>query len=443
MNVYVNSQRWDTVDSLLDLGFDQKGVVVKTGQTGGIDLFFGNGDMGAVPAEGSQILVEYIISDGLGGNLSKDYVNEGNNWQINGYGYMQDGTQISLNDNFTIEAMTDIIFGSNSENTTLTQIIAPHTSRSMVLANETNYKYFFKRMNMFSTIEVIKGYASKEANAAANIQYDQAESNYSNIYDEWTRSVATTGESSAQSQELYLKVQSALNSLQIARQKVEDTDMPDNTVYIMLIPDITKRMSLSSNYFTCDEDAFTLSEDEQYNILQMIENSGQKIITMENRFLEPKIARFSINAQVKIWEGYNLQSVYTDSLTKISNYLINRTRKDIIPVSDITALLEQVEGIDSVKVWFDADQDNQLVYGVPGYYGIDDYGDVVLTRTYTNQNGNTRQVRDILPLFRGGFISPDGIEYSDTQSIEYNSAFNMTVSSYTQNTNLSLNNPIN
>lgn len=443
VNIYVNSQRWDTVDSLLDLGFDQKGVVVKTGQTGGIDIFFGNGDMGAIPAEGSQILVEYIVTDGLGGNLTKSYVNEGDNWQIDGYGYMQDGTQISLNEHFRIEAMTDIIFGSNSENTTLTQIIAPHTSRSMVLANETNYKYFFKRMNMFSTIEVIKGYASKEANTAANIQYDQAETLYNNIYDEWSRSVATTGESSAESQELYTKVQSALNALQIARQKVEDTDMPDNTVYIMLIPDITKRISNSSNYFTCDEDAFTLSSDEQYNILQMIENSGQKIITMENRFLEPKIARFSINAQVKVWESYSLQSIYTDSLTKISNYLINRTRKDIIPVSDITALLEQVNGIDSVKVWFDADIDNQMVYGVSGFYGIDEYGDVVLTRTYINQNGNTRQVRDILPLFRGGFVSPDGIEYSDTQSMEYNSAFNIKISSYTQNTNLTLNQPVN
>lgn len=185
MNVYVNSQRWDIVDSLLDLGFDQKGVMIKTGQTGGVDVFFGNGDMGAIPAPGSQILVEYIVSDGIGGNLLKDEVNNGNNWRIDGYGYMQDGTQISLNENFMIECLTDIIFGSHSENTSLTQAIAPNVSRSMVLANETNYKYFFKRMNMFSTVEVIKGYASKEANAAANIQYDQASQIYYTVFDEW------------------------------------------------------------------------------------------------------------------------------------------------------------------------------------------------------------------------------------------------------------------
>lgn len=185
VNVYVNSQRWEIVDSILDLGFDQKGVVIKTGQTGGIDVFFGNGDMGAIPAQGAQILVEYIVSDGIGGNILKDEVNNGNNWRIDGYGYMQDGTQISLNENFQIECLTDIIFGSNSENTTLTQYIAPNVSRSMVLANEMNYKYFFKRMNMFSTVEVVKGYASQEANAAANIQLDQTSQVYYSLFDEW------------------------------------------------------------------------------------------------------------------------------------------------------------------------------------------------------------------------------------------------------------------
>jgi hypothetical protein len=45
-------------------------------------------------------------------------------------------------------------------------------------------------------------------------------------------------------------------------------------------------------------------------------------------------------------------------------------------------------------------------------------------------------------LIRGGFTSPDGVEYSEIQSSEYNSAFNMNVTSYTQNTKLSLDNPI-
>ena len=67
----------------------------------------------------------------------------------------------------------------------------------------------------------------------------------------------------------------------------------------------------------------------------------------------------------------------------------------------------------------------------------------MLTRTYVNSLGNVRKVRDILPLFRGGFISQDGIEYSDVQSLESKSAFNLNLVSYTKNTRLSTTNPIN
>lgn len=444
INVYVNGERWDIVNSMLDMGYNQKCVMVRTGQTGGVDVFFGNGDMGAIPSDGANILIEYVVSDGIVGNLGKDYSNSSDQaWIIDGNGYLNNGETISLNDNFTVRLKTDLIFGSASENITLTQMIAPHASRSFVLANETNYKYFFKRMNMFSTIEIVKGYASQEANAQANILYSKAQLDYSKKFDEWQQAVSQYGESSNEAQDLYTQVEASLNAMQTAQQKVDDTDMNDNTVYILLIPDISKRLSSTSNYFTCDESLFTLSDDEQYNILQLIENSGQKIITMENRLLSPKTPRFAINANAKIWEGYNIESVYSDCLAKLSEYFIKSERKDMIPLSDIIALLEAVEGIDSIKVWFDADVNNEDIYGKSDFYGIDESGDIILTRTYTNSMGSTRQVRDILPLFRGGFTSPTGIEYSDVQSNDYNSAFNLNLISYTQNTRLSLENPIN
>ena len=40
------------------------------------------------------------------------------------------------------------------------------------------------------------------------------------------------------------------------------------------------------------------------------------------------------------------------------------TEKDLasVPVSDIVALFEKLDGIDSVKVWFDADVENEIIY---------------------------------------------------------------------------------
>jgi hypothetical protein len=96
----------------------------------------------------------------------------------------------------------------------------------------------------------------------------------------------------------------------------------------------------------------------------------------------------------------------------LSDYLIAFNRKDIIPISDIIALFENVNGIDSVKASFDADINNQNIYG-SGNYGLDKYGDIILTRRIVNSFGQYQDVKDILPILRGGFMSVNGIEYSN------------------------------
>lgn len=440
INVYVNGELWDKVESLQDLGFRQKGCIVKTGMTGGIDIIFGNGLMGEMPEESSTIYVEYVVTDGLGGNLPKEYANNDEAFQIQGVGYLKDGTEISLNENFKIQSDTDVIFGLPAEDVQLTQLIAPHASRSFVLANEINYKYFFKRMNMFSTIEVIKGFSQRDINYMAQLNYDVYNTTYRTTFNEWQEAVTVYGEKSNEAKQLYDQLQDALSKRNFAQQQIEDTHLADNTVYILLIPDISKRIPSAANYFTCDESVFTLTTEEQANLINLIDNSGQRIITVENKIIQPKMPRFAINTQVKIWDGYNLKSIYASCLQALSNYLISYNRKDIIPISDIVALFESVEGIDSVKVWFDADVENEKIYAKQNFYGIDEYGDIVLSRQYQNMNGNTRDVNDILPLIRGGFTSPEGTVYSDQQSYDSLSAFNMTLIGYTRNTKLNLQN---
>ena len=440
INVYVNGLLWEKVDSLLDMGYLQQACIVKTGINGGIDLIFGNGRMGKIPEEGSTIFIEYLVTDGAGGNLPKDIINQEDFFEFVDSGFLRDGTEISLKDNFKVYCDTDVIFGSAQEDITLTQFIAPHASRSFVLANELNYQYFFKRMNMFNTIEIIRGYSQKEANYMAHLNYDVYNTMYKTSFTEWQEAVSVYGETSNEAQEIYKDLQDVLNKRNFAQQQIEDTNLADNTVYILLIPDISKRISAASNYFTCDESLFTLTPDEQNNLINLIDNSGQKIITVENKILQPKIVRFSVNASVKIWEGYNINSIYSSCLNALSNYLIYFKRRDIIPISDIVALFEKIDGIDSVKVWFDADVENETVYAERGFYGIDEYGDIVLTRGFQDMNGNTKDVRDILPILRGGFTSPEGVVYSNIQSYESLSGFNMSLVEYTTNNKLTLEN---
>lgn len=440
INVYVNGLLWDKVDSLLDMGYLQQACIVKTGINGGIDLIFGNGKMGKIPEEGATIFIEYLVTDGAGGNLPKDIINQEDFFEFVDSGFLRDGTEVSLKDNFKVYCDTDVIFGSAEEDITLTQFIAPYASRSFVLANDLNYQYFFNRMNMFNTIEIIRGYSQKEANYMAHLNYDVYNTMYKSSFTEWQEAVSVYGETSNEAQQIYKDLQDVLNKRNFAQQQIEDTNLADNTVYILLIPDLSKRISASSNYYTCDESLFTLTPDEQNNLINLIDNSGQKIITVENRILQPKIVRFAVNASVKIWEGYNINGIYASCLNALSNYLIYYKRRDIIPISDIVALFEKIEGIDSVKVWFDADVENEAVYAERGFYGIDEYGDIVLTRGFQDMNGNTKDVRDILPILRGGFTSPEGVVYSDVQSYESLSGFNLTLVEYTSNTKLNLEN---
>lgn len=416
INVYVNGEPWEIHKSIIDLGFDQKGCVVRTGINSGLDVFFGNGDMGAIPEEGALIVVEYIITSGEQANLHKS---DNPEWEFDGQGLTITGDPIELNNNFRVVLTTDLIFGTYGEDLALTQLIAPHVSRSYVLANETNYKYFFSRMNMFSDIEIIRGSYTVNGSSVMELARDKAYEDYTKTRQAYNNALSTFGEGSDQTAIAHKNMEKKYQIYKYTSTKLTDNTYQDNTVYIFLVPDIKKRMASSDNYFTCSEELFYLSQDEQENIINLINASGQRIITLENRIIQPKTARFAINIQAKIWENYDEEQIYSAGLKALSDYFVNRDRKDIIPISDIISIFENdVPGIDSVKAQFAADEENINIYG-DNFDGIDEYGDIVLTRTIKDNTGQVMQVRDILPLIRGGFVDKNGVEYKSGISQEY------------------------
>jgi len=176
--VYVNGEPWEICKSIIDLGFNQKGCIVRTGINSGLDVFFGNGSMGAIPPAGASIVIEYLVTSGEGANLLMVDTNIANNWEFEDEGFLANGDSVKLKNNFRITLTTDIIFGTGSEDLALTQLIAPHVSRSYVLASETNYNYFFKRMNMFSDIEIFRGSYTVNGASVMQLAKDKAEEDY-------------------------------------------------------------------------------------------------------------------------------------------------------------------------------------------------------------------------------------------------------------------------
>lgn len=414
VNVYVNGEKWRTVQSMLDLTYAEKACVIKTGASGGIDVFFGTELQGKVPPEGSTILVEYLLTNAESGNIFA--VNQStDDWSFEGSGTDTVGNTVSLNDIFAIEATHDMLFGASEEVVGITRLIAPHTSRSYVLANATNYEYFLRKLNMFSIIDTIAGFNTYE-DSTAQTKYNIAMNNYLTAQNNYKEQVIQTGADSYLAKDKYEEFKKCEDELDKAETNLKDSKIDDNNVYLFLVPDITKRMNSTDNYFTCNPSVFKLSNNEKTGILDLIEESGQRIMTIENTILDPKMPQFAVNIFIQMWEGYSFDAIKEEIVSSVSDYMISNTRRDRIPVSDFVSMIEAIDGVDSVSVFFDADKNNSVYYG-DGNYGIDEFGDIILSRSLTDPLGISVEVNDLLPVFRSinavSFMSPAGVEYFD------------------------------
>ena len=410
-NIYVNGKKWKNVDSILDMAYDEEACVIKTGQSGGIDVFFGSGSNGKIPPMGATILLEYIASQGEAGNI--DDINESSDsyWRFESGGYLPNGESIDLNEVLSINTQNQFLFGCDEESISLTKLIAPHTSRSFVLATAENYKYFLRRLNIFSIIDAIQGFNTYD-DIKAKYEYNNAYSQLTVLNNDYYQAKELYGSSSSKTMELYDKIISQKKDCEYWKNIYEQTKLDDNTVYLFLVPNIIKRIGETNNYFTCSKEAFNLTNDEKYAIKDLIAKSGQQMITTEVEIISPKIANFAINCFIQMWEGYEFDSVKSSIINNVSNYLINNNRRDRIPISDLIKVVEEIDGVDSVTIMFDADVKNENIYG-SGNYGIDEFGDIIISRYLRDENSNKIEVKDILPLFRGGFTSFNGVEYGE------------------------------
>lgn len=288
VKVSVNSVPWTKYDSLYDMKRGTKGYLVKTGISGGLDIYFGNGSFGEIPVEGATIEVEYLITDGIKGNLSgsKDL-----NFKFETEGFDSLGNTYNLNQLLESAFTVAPVMGSDPESVELTKLIAPMQSHSFVLATPENYEAFLSRYGMFSYLDA----------------YNTTDDGF-----------------------------------------IDD----DNVIYLFMLPDTARKLSKNNDYFNLNQDEFFFSEDEKNGILNVLEKSGQQMITTEVKIVEPKVQFFRMDVKVRYFEGYDKSNLYTAIRSKISDYLINITRRDRLPKSDIIALLEGIEGIDSVNVRF-------------------------------------------------------------------------------------------
>lgn len=146
LEVTVNNELWERVDSLYDMNPDGKQYVCRTSLTKGFDLIFGNEQFGRALKEGDQIVVTYLSHSGELGNIDA-------NQEVQ-FIFMDNITNIgeeelNANEIFNISLVDTCGIGGGTYGETTKQVknMIGYNSRSLVLASPLNYK---RLINQFS-----------------------------------------------------------------------------------------------------------------------------------------------------------------------------------------------------------------------------------------------------------------------------------------------------
>lgn len=153
VSVYVNGEKWKKYDSILDIPRNEKGFIARTGITSGLDIYFGNYNYGKIPQNGAEIVVEYIVNDGVLGNIRTDDASAVE-FEFVDTGFSLLGEEINLNEVIEITTTNSPFFGMNPEDSKLTKIIAPKQSKSFALVNADHYETVLRKLRLFSIINV-------------------------------------------------------------------------------------------------------------------------------------------------------------------------------------------------------------------------------------------------------------------------------------------------
>ena len=245
------------------------------------------------------------------------------------------GNEVDLNDVLITETIAPPMLGSDYENPEFTKAIAPKSSKSFVLATPDNYVNFLSKYNQFSFIY------------AYHTKYD-------------------------------------------------DDITDDNVIYLKVIPNIKKKLSSSEDYFEVPVSEFILDKYEKESLMAALESSGRMLIGSEVEIVDPEVKFFTINVILRYFDNIDRSSVSSNIRSLLNKYFLNINRSDIIPKSDLIALIEGIEGVDACDVFF-ISKENEMAK-INGYYydefgvmftvgddedpqiGFDSYGNIVMDK---------------------------------------------------------------
>jgi len=321
-NIYYNGKPLKIVDSLYDMLPNEYACYTRTGFDGGLDIYFGTGNFGFIPSIGSIIKVEYLLSDGVRGNILNNYVND---FRFEDDVFDGNGNSIQMTELFDMHIYNDINFGVDGESVKYMKSVIPHVSRNFVLASPEQFIYHLKRLNMFSKVNAFN---LLDENDFSNNKY------IDNFITE------TFGDN-------------------VDIEKISDKMVKyfptiyDNQIYLYLIPKIKNYFVDNYNYFNIPFDVFYLDNDEKEKIMTYLKTMGIISITSNVIIIQPKISLYVINIYIRRHKTDIKDNIKNQVINIVSDYFIDNNRFDRIVKSDIIRLIKNnISSIDSVNIEF-------------------------------------------------------------------------------------------
>ena len=152
LEVYVNGEKFEQAACVYDMTENSKQFVCNVDFDNTFSIMFGNEIFGYRIHEGDSIKIRFIVHAGEEGNI----INISSpDWTIVSPLYNSYGNPLSADSYLNIKLATPVSGGTNPDSIKLVKDMIGYNSRSLVLANENNFKQFLKRFSFIGQTSII------------------------------------------------------------------------------------------------------------------------------------------------------------------------------------------------------------------------------------------------------------------------------------------------
>lgn len=152
LEVYVNGEKFEQAACIYDMTENSKQFVCNVGFDNTFSIIFGNGIFGYKILEGDSIRIRFIVHAGEDGNIINT---SSTKWTFISPLYNSYGNPISADNYLNVKLATPVSGGTDADSIELVKNMIGYNSRSLILANENNFKQFLKRFSFIGQTSIL------------------------------------------------------------------------------------------------------------------------------------------------------------------------------------------------------------------------------------------------------------------------------------------------